>query len=230
MMKLKATVGLISCLALGGCATQPDGSVDRNNTAIGAAVGAVAGALIGGQTDNDGNRDRGVITGAILGAAAGAGIGHHMDKQEQEFRDELAAEQRRSEIEIERVRDDLLKLTFENEVTFDVDSASIKSRSHSSLSKVGEVMQKYGSSAEIVGHTDSTGSESYNLQLSERRANSVKDYLVSNGVPGSMLSYRGRGESEPRAANDTAAGRQLNRRVEMFVQPSDATRSNVVGR
>lgn len=227
-MKLKTSIALVSAMTLVGCATQP--GEDRNNTAIGAAIGAVAGAVIGGQTDNDGNRDRGVIAGALIGAAAGAGIGHHMDKQEDEFRAALEDEQRRSEIEIERVRDDLLKLTFENEVTFDVDSAEVKSHSYSSLEKVAEVMNKYGSTAEIVGHTDSTGSENYNLQLSEKRAYSVKNFLVSSGVPGSMLSYRGRGEFEPRAANDNAAGRQLNRRVELFVQPSDATRSNVVGR
>ncbi len=231
-MKLKATAILCSGLLLSACASQPgpNGTVDRNNTAIGAAVGAVAGAVLGGQLDDDGNRDRGVIAGAVIGAAAGAGIGRHMDKQEEEFRAALEAEQRRSEIEIERVRDDLLKLTFENEVTFDFDSAAIKPHSYSALDKVSSVITKYGSTVEIVGHTDSTGSENYNLQLSEKRANSVKDYLVRNGVPGSMLSYRGRGEFEPRASNDTESGRQLNRRVEMFVQPSDATRNEVVGR
>lgn len=226
--KLKTTIGLVSAIALAGCATQPGG--DQNNTAIGAAIGAVTGAVIGGQLDDDGNRDRGLIAGAILGGLAGAGVGNYMDKQEDDFRAALADEQRRSEIEIERVRDDLLKLTFENEVTFDVNSAQIKSHSYSSLGKVGDVMQKYQSTAEIVGHTDSSGSENYNQQLSEKRANSVKGYLVSNGVPGSMLSYRGRGEYEPRASNETAAGRQLNRRVELFIQPSSEARSTVAGR
>lgn len=229
-MKIKATVGLVSCLTLAACATQPDGSVDRNNTAIGAAVGAVAGALIGGQVDDDGNRDRGVIAGAVIGAAAGAGLGHHMDKQEEAFRGALRDEQQRSEIEIERVRDDLLKLTFENEVTFDVDSASIKPHSFSSLEKVSDVIVKYGSTAEIVGHTDSTGSDSYNQSLSERRASSVKSYLVNQGVPGSLLSYRGQGETQPRADNNSASGRQLNRRVELYVQPSNATRDEFVER
>jgi len=229
-MKLKATVGLVSCLTLAACATQPDGSTDRNNAAIGAAIGAVAGAVLGGQLDDDGNRDRGVIAGAVVGAAAGAGIGYHMDKQEEAFRGALRDEQQRSEIEIERVREDLLKLTFENEVTFDVDSSSIKSHSFSSLEKVSDVIVKYGSTAEIVGHTDSTGSDSYNQGLSERRASSVKDYLVNNGVPGSLISYRGLGESQPRANNDSASGRQLNRRVELYVQPSDATRNEFVER
>jgi len=225
-MKIKRKTGLISAgllaALLGGCATQgtnPDGSPDRNNTAIGAVVGAVAGAVIGGQLDDDGNRDRGVITGAVVGAAAGAGIGHHMDKQEQAFRDALAAEQRRSEIEIQRVTDDLLKLTFDNEVTFDYDKAFVKSSFRSSLDKIADVMMNYRSSAQVVGHTDSTGSAEYNQMLSERRANAVRQYLVDRGVPGYSLSAEGRGEYEPRESNATEEGRALNRRVEFFVRP-----------
>lgn len=217
----KVTLAMVSCLTLGACATQPDtGEKDRNNAAIGAVIGAVAGAVIGGQTDNDGNRDRGVITGAVLGAAAGAGIGYHMDKQEDEFRAALADEQRRSEIEIQRVRDDLLKLTFENEVTFDINSSAIKSHSFSALDKVSSVIAKYESKAEVVGHTDSTGSDSHNFKLSEDRAYSVKTYLENHGVSPTLLSFRGRGELEPRASNDTASGRQLNRRVELYITPS----------
>ena len=214
-------LSLIAVLAT-GCATQStnQGQTDRNNTAIGAVIGAVAGAVIGGQLDDDGNRDRGVITGAVIGAAAGAGIGNMMDRQEQDFRDELAAEQRRSEIEIQRVRDDLLKLTFDNEVTFDFDSAGIKSSFTDSLVKVADVMQKYESQGTVVGHTDSTGAESYNQQLSERRARAVVDYLVSQGVYRGNLSAVGKGESEPRDSNATEAGRALNRRVDIFVRPS----------
>lgn len=211
---------------LAGCASQPatEGQKDRNNTAIGAVVGAVAGAVIGGQLDDDGNRDRGVITGAVVGAAAGAGIGAQMDKQEKAFRDALAAEQRRSEIEIQRVRDDLLKLTFENEVTFDVNEASVKPGFYSSLDKVSDVLEKYDSRARVVGHTDSTGSESYNQALSERRARAVKDYLVRSGVAEYRLTAEGRGELEPRESNATPAGRALNRRVELLVTPGDAVR------
>ena len=220
---MKRSICLVLVAALSACATQPgpDGETrDRNNTAIGAAIGAVAGAIVGGQLDDDGNRDKGVIVGAIAGAAAGAGIGRHMDKQEEAFRDALAAEQRRSEIEIERVREDLLKLTFDNEVTFDLNSAAIKSSFTDSLNKVGEVMIKYQSLGQVVGHTDSSGSETYNQALSERRADAVADYLQRRGVPGGSLTALGRGEMEPRESNDTAAGRALNRRVEIFVAPS----------
>ena len=222
-MKLIVPIALSALLI--GCAAQPsdpNASADRNNTAIGAIIGAVAGAGVGGQLDDDGNRDKGTILGAIAGAAAGAGIGNMMDKQEQEFRDALAAEQRRSEIEIERVREDLLKLTFDNEVTFDLNSAGIKSSFSNSLDKVADVMQKYDSVAQVVGHTDSSGAEDYNQALSERRANAVVGYLMESGVAGSRLTASGRGEYEPRESNATEAGRALNRRVEVFVTPSQS--------
>jgi len=145
-----------------------------------------------------------------------------MDRQEDEFRAALEEEQRRSEIEIERVREDLLKLTFDSEVTFDFDSASIKPSFEDSLEKVSDVIAKYESKAEIVGHTDSTGSESYNQQLSERRALAVKVYLVEHGTDNYQLTSSGRGEMEPRSSNETEAGRQLNRRVEIFVTPGNS--------
>jgi len=213
--------GLPLALALNGCTTTTaDGQTDRNNKAVGAIIGAVAGGLIGGQLDDDGNRDRGILVGAAAGAAAGAGIGAVLDNQENKFREELAAEQRRSEVEIERVREDLLKLTFDSEVTFDVNSAAIKPSFQSSLDKVADVIYDYQSVAEIVGHTDSSGSDSYNQALSERRAASVESYLGNRIGSAATLRSSGRGESEPRESNETAAGRQLNRRVEIFVQPS----------
>lgn len=218
----KITTFFVASLLITGCATQPENgeTQDRNNTAVGAVIGAVAGAVIGAQMDDDGNRDRGILVGAAAGAAAGAGIGAYMDKQEDEFRAALEEEQRRSEIEIERVRDDLLKLTFDSQVTFDVDSALINPGFQSSLDKVADVIVKYQSETQVVGHTDTTGSESYNQALSERRAMSVKVYMLERGVDMSQLSSYGRGESEPVSTNETEAGRQLNRRVEVFVRPS----------
>lgn len=221
-MKAVLTCTLVTAVmvSVSGCTTTTaDGQVDRDNRATGAIIGAVAGAVIGSQVDNDGNRDRGILVGAVAGAAAGAGIGSIMDRQEEEFRAELEEEQRRSEVEIERVREDLLKLTFDSEVTFDVNSAGIKSSFQPSLDKVSDVIVKYESEAEVVGHTDSTGAEEYNQALSERRANAVRDYLVDRGTDPWILSASGRGETQPRDTNDTEAGRQLNRRVEIFVSP-----------
>lgn len=215
-------LALSSALFMTGCATQSNSgqTADRNNTAVGAVIGAVAGAVIGGQLDDDGNRDRGILIGAAAGAAAGASIGAYMDRQEEEFRAALEEEQRRSEIEIERVRDDLLKLTFDSEVTFDFDSALVKNSFQDSLDKVSTVIKKYGSDAEVVGHTDSVGSEAYNQKLSEHRAMAVKIYFLEHGVDMNRLTSYGKGESEPRESNKTESGRQLNRRVEIYVRPN----------
>jgi len=212
----------ISCLAFGalllaGCTTNADGTQSVNKTAVGATVGAVTGGLLGNRLDK-GNRTRGTVLGAAAGAAAGGGIGYLMDRQEAELRDQLASERAQHAVEVERVRDDLLKLTLANEVSFDVNSASVKPAFRPSLAKVAQVLQRYDTQVTIVGHTDSSGAESYNQQLSERRAQAVLDELVRLGVPYPRLSAVGRGEYEPRADNTSAAGRAQNRRVEILVQ------------
>ncbi|MCL6607877.1 MAG: OmpA family protein [Geminicoccaceae bacterium] len=118
------------------------------------------------------------------------------------------------------MRDDLLKITLQNEILFDFARADIKPAFAPTLDKLAGVLRKYDRSfATVVGHTDSIGSEAYNQALSLRRAEAVVDALVARGVPAGRLSAAGRGESEPRADNATEAGRQLNRRVEIFVSP-----------
>jgi outer membrane protein OmpA-like peptidoglycan-associated protein len=215
----------LSCLALGcallaGCTTHADGTQSVNKTAVGATVGAVAGGVLGNRLDKD-KRGRGTVIGAVAGAAAGAGIGYMMDRQEAELREQLASERAQHAVEIERVRDDLLKLTLADEVSFDVNSATVKPAFRPSLGRVAQVLQRYESQVTVVGHTDSTGAESYNQQLSERRAQAVLDELVRQGVSYPRLSAIGRGEYEPRADNATPAGRAQNRRVEILLQ-SDA--------
>jgi len=212
----------LSCLALGcvllaGCTTHADGTQSVNKTAVGAGVGAVAGGVLGNRLDKD-KRGRGTIIGALAGAAAGGGLGYMMDRQEAELREQLAGERAQHAVEIERVRDDLLKLTLANEVSFDVNSATVKPTFKPSLGKVAEVLQRYDTRVTVVGHTDSTGAESYNQQLSERRAQAVLDELVREGVPYPRLSAVGRGEYEPRADNTSATGRAQNRRVEILLQ------------
>jgi len=200
-------------LALGGCATQDD---PNQRAKVGAAVGAVAGAVIGHQLDDKFGR----WVGAAVGALAGGGVGHYMDRQQQEFEAEMQREREANQLEIERLRDDTLKLTVDSEVSFDFARADIKPAFRPSLDKLAELLLKYDRTVvHVVGHTDSVGSETYNQGLSEQRAISVGDYLASYGVPRQRLRTEGRGESEPRASNATEAGRQLNRRVEIFVKP-----------
>ena len=215
-MRMTTGVALRSLLQA-GCTTQADGTQSVNKTAVGAGVGAVAGGVLGNRLDK-GHRGTGTVLGALAGAAAGGGLGYMMDRQEADLRDQLASERAQHAVEVERVRDDLLKVTLANEVSFDVNSAAVKPAFQPSLAKVADVLKRYDSKMTVVGHTDSSGSDSYNQQLSERRAQAVRAELVRDGVPADRLSAAGRGESEPRADNATAAGRAQNRRVEILVQ------------
>ena len=213
------TLGLL----LAGCTTHADGTQSANKTAIGAVVGSVTGAVLGNRVAGKGSRVQGTVIGAAAGAAVGGGLGYMMDRQETELRDQLASERAQHQVEVERVREDLLKLTLANEVSFDVDSAVIKPAFQPTLAKVAEVLTRYGDNeVTIVGHTDSTGSDAYNQSLSQRRAAAVLAELERLGVPASRLQALGEGESEPRASNTTAAGREQNRRVEILLQSTTA--------
>jgi outer membrane protein OmpA-like peptidoglycan-associated protein len=195
-------------VALAGCAA--DDPYQR--TKAGAAIGAVAGAVVGHQLDSG----SGALVGAAVGALAGGLVGNYMDKQQAELRQTVA----QNDIEMQRLRDDTLKLTLDSEVSFDYDSDRIKPAFRSTLDKLADVLRKYDRTVvHVVGHTDSTGSAEYNQRLSERRAGSVANYLQSRGVDPSRVRYEGRGESEPRDTNATEAGRQLNRRVEIYLKP-----------
>jgi len=226
-MKRIVLIAIAAGLALTGCASNPIDPNDPNkhtkqNAAIGAAVGALAGAVIGFQNDHSGGALRGALIGAAAGGALGAGTGIYMDKQEQEFKQALADEQRRNQIEIERLQNENLKITMNSEVSFAYNSAKLTPAFHNTLSKVADILTRYPrTTVQITGHTDSRGSAQYNQQLSEQRAQAVKWYLMDRGMASNRISIDGRGESQPRASNDTEAGMQLNRRVEMLIIPNN---------
>ncbi|HAY16983.1 MAG TPA: cell envelope biogenesis protein OmpA, partial [Halomonas sp.] len=193
------------------------GQTQRSSTAmgtgIGAAIGAAAGALSGdGSTSR---RDRALI-GAAVGAAAGAGMGAYMDRQEQQLRDNLQG----SRIEIDRRGDDIV-LNMPSSVTFGFDSAELTADARSALNEVANVLTQYTDTrVNIAGHTDSTGDASYNQRLSERRAQSVGNYLSQNGVSSMRLNTMGYGANQPVASNATEQGRAQNRRVEITLTPT----------
>ena len=185
--------------------------------------GAVSGAIIGYQADHSGGALRGALIGGAAGGALGAGTGAYMDKQQTEFEQQLASERAQHQIEIERQQNEILKLTMSSEVSFDFNSARIKASFQSPLNKIADIMNRYPQTQIVVaGHTDSVGSEQYNLELSLRRANAVADYLMLRNVMRARIGTEGRGELEPIADNNSAAGRSKNRRVEIYVVPNSS--------
>lgn len=213
-MKFLSIKILLICSALTLAACAPNDPNRRAKT--GATLGAIAGAVLGHQLDDKSGR----WAGAALGALIGGGAGYYMDEQQREFENALREEQEQNQLEIERLRDDTLKLTVDSEISFDFNKANIRPTFYQSLNKLANVINKYDRTVvHIVGHTDSKGANAYNQTLSERRANSVQSYLMTRGVQNYRLETWGRGESEPRATNTTEAGRQLNRRVEIFIKP-----------
>jgi outer membrane protein OmpA-like peptidoglycan-associated protein len=209
------TVLLVATTGTGFAQTTDNHAKAKKGAIIGGVAGAVAGAIIGNNRGHHSSK-RGAVVGAVAGTAAGAIVGAMMDKQERELRQIEG-------VNVTRTADDELKVTVRNEVLFDYNSASLRSASRESLREMAGVFEKYpNTTIEVAGHADSTGSASYNQRLSERRANTVANYLDQLGVSGSRLDTIGYGESTPRASNGTASGRQLNRRVEIHIRANAA--------
>jgi len=219
MQKIKLTAIAAAAIILTGCATDDP----NRRTKAGAAIGAVAGAVLGHQVHGKNGR----FAGAAVGALTGAAVGNYMDKQQRKLESQLAAERANNDIRLVRIDEETLKLEVNAEATFDVNSAAIKPGFRNSLAKVSAVIAEYGQTAvHVIGHTDSTGSASYNQQLSERRAGSVSSYLASGGVMRERLRMGGRGENSPISDNTTSQGRRQNRRVEIYLKPIVEGREN----
>ncbi|MDX8414530.1 MAG: OmpA family protein [Mariprofundales bacterium] len=213
----------LAMLLLASCATTTPQNKTQQSGIAGAALGAIAGSIIGYQGDHSGGALRGALAGAAIGGALGAGVGSYMDKQQADFEQQLAAEQRSHQIEVKRLRNENLKITMNSEVSFDLNSAELNPPFRTTLNKVADILTRYPrTSIRIVGYTDNTGSQHYNQQLSSRRAQSVAWYLQDHSVRASRIHTEGRGESNPRASNDNPSGRQLNRRVEIIITPDQS--------
>ncbi|MBL4851578.1 MAG: OmpA family protein [Gammaproteobacteria bacterium] len=210
----KTLLAVSVLLAVAACATD-----DPNKRAkTGAGIGAVVGAILGHQIDDDHNSSK--VVGAVAGAIIGGAVGGYMDKQQKEFEEALAEEEAQNAIEIERLKDDTLKLSLNSEVSFDFGKDDVKTSFYPTLDKLSDVINKYDRTVvHVVGHTDNVGSDGFNQRLSERRSQSVVDYMIDRSVQGARLRTEGRGENEPRESNASEAGRALNRRVEIFLKP-----------
>ncbi|MFZ5774980.1 MAG: OmpA family protein [Thermodesulfobacteriota bacterium] len=213
-MKRVIVIGLAGLLSLSGCAPQ---NKTQAGGAYGAAGGAAAGALIGQAV---GHNTKSTLIGAAIGAAvgglAGAGIGNMMDKQEEQLRQELAA----SNAAAVQREGNLLSIVLKSDMTFDSGSANVRPGVYSDLDRIASSLAQYPQTViRIDGHTDNRGSEASNMDLSRRRAEAVRNLLSQRGVAASRMEVFAFGESSPVASNDTEAGRQMNRRVEIKVAP-----------
>jgi outer membrane protein OmpA-like peptidoglycan-associated protein len=186
------------------------------NAAKGAAIGAAAGAAVGLISgDDSAERKKRALILAGVGAVAGGGIGYYMDQQEMKLRQKLEG----TGVSVTRIGDNIT-LNMPSNVTFAFDSGDISATFYPVLDSVSLVLEEFDKTfVEVAGHTDSVGTEQYNKGLSERRADSVAAYLVSQGIGRDRLITIGGGEQYPVASNATEAGRALNRRVELTIVP-----------
>jgi len=199
-----------AALLLAGCESM---SPTQKGTAIGAGAGAGVGAVIGKATGGS------TGTGAVVGGALGAVIGNIWSKKQEERRVAMEQATKGTGVEVTRTADNQLKLNVPNDISFDVNSATIKPELRAVLDPfVGSLQGDAAVRLSIVGHTDSTGSDAINNPLSLERAHSVRDYLTARGVSSSRIETAGRGEREPIADNGSDAGRAKNRRVEIFLR------------
>jgi len=192
---------------LGGCASP------GKRTAIGTGTGAAAGAIIGGLTGGK----KGALIGAAIGAAAGAGFGNYLDKRHQELA--KVAEAKKTE--------DGLVLSLKGDILFDTGSSALKKESIDNISQLGDILAKYPQDKlQVIGHTDNTGKNIKNEELSKARATSVREVLISRGVKESQLLTIGAGSAQPIGDNKTAGGRSANRRVEINIDMPEAKEAN----
>lgn len=206
--------------ALTACTTNPyTGEREASNKAKGAAIGAAIGAVVGAISGDDADeRRKRALIGAGVGALTGTAVGAYMDAQEARLREQLQG----TGVSVTRMGDDVV-LNMPGNITFDVDRSDLKPNFVPVLDSVNLVLKEYDQTLiDVTGHTDSTGAVDYNMDLSERRANSVANYIKASGIDHMRVYTLGVGPHYPVATNETSAGRQLNRRVELTLKPLTA--------
>ncbi|HDY8227867.1 membrane protein [Vibrio vulnificus] len=217
----KVSIALAILLTLSGCqATQRQnattGESETNSATKGALIGAIAGAVAGAATGDKKDRGKRALIGAAGGAAIGSGVGYYFDQQEKALREALL----NSGVQVERVGENQLLLRLENGIGFSSSSYALDSSIHNTLKGVAQILVEYPDTSLVIdGFTDSTGNDASNQILSERRAESVRSFLISQNVAAGRAVARGNGERYPLCTNSTAEGRACNRRVEIQILP-----------
>ncbi|EJA3103220.1 OmpA family protein [Vibrio vulnificus] len=217
----KVSIALAILLTLSGCqATQRQnattGESETNSATKGALIGAIAGAVAGAATGDKKDRGKRALIGAAGGAAIGGGVGYYFDQQEKALREALL----NSGVQVERVGENQLLLRLENGIGFSSSSYALDSSIHNTLKGVAQILVEYPDTSLVIdGFTDSTGNDASNQILSERRAESVRSFLISQNVAAGRAVARGNGERYSLCTNSTAEGRACNRRVEIQILP-----------
>jgi outer membrane protein OmpA-like peptidoglycan-associated protein len=217
-MRLTTISATLLAFTLAACTTNPytgESQVSKGllGAGTGAAIGGAAGALLGATTSLKTRKT--ALIGAGIGALAGGGVGLYMDNQEAKLRQRL----QNSGVSVTRVGDSIV-LNMPSNITFDTDQSDVKPGFYDTLNSVAIVLQEYNQTlVDVVGHTDSSGSAEYNMDLSRQRAGSVARYLTSQQLDPNRFSVDGRGKSQPIASNSTSSGKARNRRVEITIQP-----------
>ncbi len=214
IMHTKLTAcALVTTLAITGCANMND---TQKKTATGAGAGAVAGAVLGAVTGPGGwgRAAVGAAIGGLVGGGAGYLWGNHMEKQKQEMQTATQG----TGVEVVQTQDNRIKVSIPSDISFATNSATLSPQFKTILRDLATTLKNNPStSITMIGYTDNTGTDAINIPLSRQRAESVMNYLVSQGVSSSRFTVEGKGSSDPIASNDTAAGRAQNRRVEIYV-------------
>lgn len=207
-----AALFISTSLVMTSCEAVKNSNNQQRGTVIGTAAGAVIGGVLGNNIGKGGNAPIGAVLGGVVGGVAGNVIGKKMDKQAKEIKETLPG------AEVERVGEGIKVTLKENMVNFAFDKSDLQPLAKANLDKLADVLKNNpDTNINIYGYTDSKGTKEYNLSLSDRRAASVKSYLISKGVAASRMMTMGMGEKDPVATNDTDAGRAQNRRVEFAI-------------
>ena len=216
MKKIIITFSAIT-LAMGGLSGCANMTETQRDASVGAGIGAVTGAIIGRATAG-GNKSKSTATGAAVGAAIGAAGGYLWSQNMQKQRAEMEQAAAGTGIGISQTADNQLKVDIPSDVSFDVGRYDIKPNMRPVLDRLAATLNQHPvTTVSIIGHTDSTGSDAINNPLSVNRAAATRDYLVMRGVSAQRIAVDGRGSYQPVADNATAAGRAMNRRVEIFI-------------
>ena len=214
MLMIAALVS--GALAVSGCTTNPyTGEQEASKTGIGAGLGTLVGAGIGALASSKHDRGKGALIGAAAGAAVGGGVGYYMDAQEAKLRQKMQG----TGVSVTRNGNNIV-LNMPNNVTFDSSSSTLKPAGANTLTGVAMVLKEYEKTAvNVVGYTDSTGSQQLNMTLSQQRADSVASSLITQGVAAARIRTSGMGPANTIASNSTAEGKAQNRRVEITLSP-----------